>query len=685
MPPRTRATSRRKNTSNSSLSSTHIQPSASQRPLSFGGENNASITSFLKPQRSLSVRSTLVEDNNGTFQNDNIPSSKSSSSSNRNSIDKGKYRQSETTTSMWSEFYAPSKVSELAVHSRKVGDLRHWLEESFSDTKLSKYRVCGCYLQKLLVLTGTAGCGKSTAVKLLAKEMNVDVIEYLNESTYKYSNEDEYGESTSKRFSNFLGKSATYKPLSFDNERSNKQLILVEDLPNVLEYTTREASHDALRGHCLDGRTPNVPIVIIVSDSGVRGTGGNADEMVQTTNRDVVDARMVVPRDILDGPFCTTIHFNPIARTFLKKHLNALLDRHRDDNPYGSFKRPHDEAIDVIIDTASGDIRSAINTLQLASQMALPGSLSTGGHKRKAKPLSKSTRVDMEKTLDVLARREVSLNLFHSLAKVLRNKRHGFDDEDKVCSCEDLPHVSLPEHLEYKRRAPSHVHPTRLYEDIPVDVETYLLFLSHNYPAFNQDCDDAAVVADALSWSDSTSIGYNDSKQLSASVFEYVIRKTLHALPCPSIKRGQKIRKPAFFFAEKERRNGIESIKQNSRLAVTIHGQVDTNAIIVDTLPMLSRIWELTQAKDIEKSLRNMIQFGDKRFDNLKSDIIAENDNEIPEDENTDIRNIMNFTVENNEAKLHTLKDALGAIDLHNYDNERYENEIDEEIEEFSD
>ena len=93
----------------------------------------------------------------------------------------------------------------------------------------------------------------------------------------------------------------------------------------------------------------------------------------------------------------------------------------------------------------------------------------------------------------------------------------------------------------------------------------------------------------------------------------------------------------------------------------------------------------VNQAKDIEKSLRNMIQFGDKRFDNLKSDIIAENDNEIPEDENTDIRNIMNFTVENNEAKLHTLKDALGAIDLHNYDNERYENEIDEEIAEFSD
>ena len=53
---------------------------------------------------------------------------------------------------MWSEFYAPSKVSELAVHSRKVGDLRHWLEESFSDTKLSKYRVCGCYLQVCLLI-----------------------------------------------------------------------------------------------------------------------------------------------------------------------------------------------------------------------------------------------------------------------------------------------------------------------------------------------------------------------------------------------------------------------------------------------------------------------------------------------------------------------------------------------------
>ena len=269
--------------------------------------------------------------------------------------------------------------------------------------------------------------------------MGLNIEEYLNESTYRFSSDD-YETSNggpSRQFASYLGKAATYKPLSFNGESNapSKQLILVEDLPNVLETRTREATHQALRAHCLSSQTQNTPLVIIISDSGTRGTGGNADDAALSLNRDVIDARLVVPSDILDGPYCQTLHFNPLARTFLKKHLNAVFDRHALNAD--AYRRPHDEALDIVIDSSNGDIRSAVNTLQMLSQQSLPGSVSvaSGRRKRKAGALSDSARSEIHTSLSAMARRETSLNLFHSLAKVLRNKRHGYDaDDDKECT-----------------------------------------------------------------------------------------------------------------------------------------------------------------------------------------------------------------------------------------------------------
>lgn len=572
--------------SNSSLKSTQ-SISSNKVPLSFGGENNSSITTFLKPQRSLSSRSTFSEDVD--FDGVEPPKPKG----------KGKGKEklnqelSSSSNELWSEIYTPSTVDELAVHSRKVKDIENWIQESLSNTRISKYR-------KILLLDGTAGSGKSTTVKLLAKKLNINIIEYSNDLNSKYSvDDDDLG--PSRKFANFLGRSVTYKPLSFNNEStSNRQLILIEDLPNVLELHTRQSVHDAFRTHCNQYRPFNVPIVVIISDSGVRGSGGNADENAQygsNLNKDVIDTRAMIPNDILDGPYCITIHFNPIAKSFLKKHLNLILDKHAQMN---SFMKPHDEALDIIINSCHGDIRSAINTLQIIStkSSALPGSLdvntsSNNSRKRKSKALNESTRNDVENTLNVIARREVSLNLFHSLGKVLYNKRHG-TDENNDCNCDKMiPTIPLPEHLKHLQRERSHVNPTALFTDIPVDVETYLLYLSHNYTSFTKDCDDAFDIADCLSWSDQCyNYSLGETRQLSSMMFEYVVRRTLHSLPSPSIKRGQKLRKPTFYLALKETKQRFDILKSTSRSNVTLNGQVDINSSIVDTLSMLTKIWK---------------------------------------------------------------------------------------------
>ena len=42
---------------------------------------------------------------------------------------------------LWVDKYAPLSLQDLAVHKRKVDDVRRWLEEAFSGKGRSKHRV----------------------------------------------------------------------------------------------------------------------------------------------------------------------------------------------------------------------------------------------------------------------------------------------------------------------------------------------------------------------------------------------------------------------------------------------------------------------------------------------------------------------------------------------------------------
>lgn len=98
--------------------------------------------------------------------------------------------------------------------------------------------------------------------------------------------------------------------------------------------------------------------------------------------------------------FC---RFNPIAPTLLKKALQALLSR-----KFPSQKSPiTGQMLDIIVDSANGDIRSAIMALQFACIR-----------------LNKKTKgADSQVLMESITRREQSLALFHLMGKVFYNKR----------------------------------------------------------------------------------------------------------------------------------------------------------------------------------------------------------------------------------------------------------------------
>ncbi|KAK0235412.1 Rad17 cell cycle checkpoint protein-domain-containing protein [Armillaria nabsnona] len=493
---------------------------------------------------------------------------------------------------LWVDLYEPTTEAELAVHVKKVEDVRRWLVEAFEggpSGKLRKYR-------RILALTGPAGTAKTTTVRILAREMDFEILEWRNaigeNSTYTSdatSNQslqeiDPDHEALFSKFETFLARASTCnnlfrdaaplasssqavpsssakltQPSTSDNKR---RIILLEDLPNLLHNDTKARFHEAFQSLVIDPSPNPVPIVIIVSDTGTRGEASDERLSAGSTYREqdgVIDIRTVLPKDMLSGPYVTQIRFNPIAPTFLRKALQALIDRHFPAAKGGKSARPSKHILDIIVDSANGDIRSAVNALQFSS-------IAEKGRKK-----GKSREATL--VMEAVTRREQSLALFHLIGKVLYNKRKG-DPPAPSASKKDIEREKaldelledppdLPSFLSEHRRRTSRVNVDTLCSDSPIDSSLYSLYLHQNYTQFCNDIDECDGIADNLSWVDSS--GGEAWYQANPHRFHLLTLGTLHSLPTPVERRSQKVFKPEFFDylnKEKDAWEGVRDVRR---------------------------------------------------------------------------------------------------------------------------
>ncbi|KAJ3527217.1 hypothetical protein NMY22_g9870 [Coprinellus aureogranulatus] len=423
---------------------------------------------------------------------------------------------------MWVDIYEPQTEAELAVHVRKVEDVRRWLQEAFEggpSGKLKKYR-------RILALTGPAGTGKTSTIKVLSKELGFEIVEWRNSigevtpsrntpgsssgSYFSPSQDfDDDSESQFTKFETFFNRATSCRNLfstapSASNRR--KQIILLEDLPNILHPKIQAEFHA-----CLEGLTesplgdPPIPVVVVISDAGIRGEA--RDERISGGGgwgRDkdqVMDVRTVLPRDLLHGPYVTQISFNPIAPTLMKKALQSMVNTHFSTVAL-DLPAPSKQVLEVIVESSNGDIRSAINTLEFACTVELPS--------KRRKGVAAGTTI----VLEAVTRREQSLALFHLIGKVLYNKRKG-DPPSSSAAAKDIQKereidtqlkdpAKLPRHLaEHDRRA-SRVDVDGIYADSPIDSSLFSLYLHQNYTQFCNEVEEVDGVADWLSWVDSS-------------------------------------------------------------------------------------------------------------------------------------------------------------------------------------
>uniref|UniRef100_A0A8C2EP40 RAD17 checkpoint clamp loader component n=1 Tax=Cyprinus carpio TaxID=7962 RepID=A0A8C2EP40_CYPCA len=389
----------------------------------------------------------------------------------------------------WVDMYAPQSQAELAVHKKKVEEVESWLR-----VNLDKSKKGGA----ILLLTGPSGCGKTATVQVLAKDLGFQIQEWSNPSTTsQYKTEDLFTQSfdPDSRFNSFHGSSQTglfkefllrankYSRLQMSGEKvtEDRKIILIEEFPNQF-YRQPGCLHDVLRQFIKTGRCP---LVLIVSDS----LSGDKN------------SRLLF-KDVLHELEIHSISFNPVAPTSMMKVLSRIVTIEAGKSS-GRISVPDKAALDLLCSGSSGDIRSAINSLQFSSftdsclekrLWASKKGKSTAKPVVRAKGRSKSLKsTDMQDERPAIGGKDASLFLFRALGKILYCKREGYESSQAP---------KLPSHLTDHQRDKLLVDPEMVIERSHMSGEFFNLYLHQNYPDFFSDVEDIARASEYLSDAD---------------------------------------------------------------------------------------------------------------------------------------------------------------------------------------
>ncbi|TGO13463.1 hypothetical protein BTUL_0069g00300 [Botrytis tulipae] len=379
----------------------------------------------------------------------------------------------------WAERFGPNNLEELGVHKKKVIDVRTWLDNV----------VGGQMRQRLLILKGAAGTGKTTTVQLLAKDMGCDVLEWRN-PVGTVASSDGF-QSMAAQFEEFMGRGGKFGQLDlFSDDHGEipakaevkpldrrKQIILVEEFPNtftrsssalqsfrsaILQYLASNTPPLSMPYNPEAKSDPITPVVMIVSETLLTTTSASADSFT---------AHRLLGPEILQHPGVGVIEFNAIAPTILAKALETVVQK--ESRKSGRKKTPGPQVLRKLGEV--GDIRSAIGSLEF---MCLRGDVDDWGGKvvfGKGKKTSKDTSLTKmeEESLELITRREASLGIFHAVGKVVYNKREGKVLDD----VESLPHF-ISHHSRPKK---SEVGINELIDETGTDTPTFIAALHENY------------------------------------------------------------------------------------------------------------------------------------------------------------------------------------------------------------
>lgn len=385
----------------------------------------------------------------------------------------------------WSERFGPINLDELAVHKKKVADVRRWLEDVMA----------GRLRQRLLILKGAAGTGKTTTVRLLAKDMRCELLEWKNPVGSLGANQG--AQSASAQFEEFMGRGGKFGQLDIDLDSaapvvgnkidvndSTRKLILIEEFPNtftrsstaltsfrntIMQYLASNTPSLASFGH-QSSADPIIPVVIVISETLLTTTSASADSFT---------AHRLLGPEITRHPGCCLIEFNAIAPTLLAAALELVVQK--EARKSGRRRTPGPLVLKRLGEI--GDIRSAISSLEF---LCLKGDTDADWGskvtftkpKRGAKNQVSLTKGEAE-SLELVSQREASLGIFHAVGKVVYNRR---DERPMNQQTPEGQAEILPDYMaHYARPKRSEVSVDSLIDETGTDIHTFISALHENY------------------------------------------------------------------------------------------------------------------------------------------------------------------------------------------------------------
>ncbi|KAJ1967464.1 RFC checkpoint protein Rad17 [Dispira parvispora] len=402
---------------------------------------------------------------------------------------------------LWVDKYAPKIKADLAVNKRKVTEVQTWLQAALQPRTTHNAR----WSHRLLVLTGPPGVGKTATLRVVANELEANIIEWINPTYTTSTQRDLAPPSRStllQQFTQFFQQADRFPSLVMsrvdtpDSSTSSTvgpsppQVVLIEDMPNLDHRAMLDCFVGCIRSRLNDPSYRGYPIVLIFSDTAMRFDLLNDSAVAEGTSQRYgqnqnASFRRILPCDILDSPYTTHITFNPIAPTFLTKALTRVLQQEfPQTTPVDQTLQSRQQLmVKQVVTLGHGDIRSALNSLQLSVPAALANPTTTG-------LLTDSPNQSSDLTVDqsVTDPRESGLDLFHAMGKVLYNKKRAVTH----------PTHGIPEWI-------PETSAEMVLAALPIEYDTFVHFLHENYPTFTDDLDD--VVNASVHLSDADLIG----------------------------------------------------------------------------------------------------------------------------------------------------------------------------------
>ncbi|KAF4377623.1 hypothetical protein G4B88_006903 [Cannabis sativa] len=295
---------------------------------------------------------------------------------------------------LWVDKYKPHSLEELAVHKKKIEEVKLWFEERLGSSKDEN-------TSKVIVITGQAGVGKSASrhatVHAIACHFGARLCEW-NTPTPIIWQEHLHNSSAGLRymskldeFEYFVERVRKYGliPPTENMESKESIILLIDDLP----VTNGKLAFERLRNSLyLLVRSVQIPTAILVTNYGEADSGDHTTQYLEEL------------QSSLENAGACKVAFNPITHNSTKKILSRICRLEQ-------CKVSVDQ-IDLIAKASGGDIRHAITSLQF---FCVKPSL--------AHPISSPNRPIMDEGFPLDFGRDETLSLFHALGKFLHNKR----------------------------------------------------------------------------------------------------------------------------------------------------------------------------------------------------------------------------------------------------------------------